>query len=220
MSHFLGPIHYLMMERVQSVSEREKALAARAIEVFGSGVAEAVESARAEHGYELPEAPLEEAVGGANIHEFLSEQVVRVEVSEAAVVRAVREAAGQEAEELIREVAYDHGRSVGESLKAGGRINGQAIQDLANGINLALLDGMPCDHATALTEQGPGRVVLRRSLDVHRPAWEAAGADVALMAEVLGRWSQGVLEGLNPDVKFNRTVHLDGAGWCEDEMLL
>jgi hypothetical protein len=183
-------------------------------------VAEAVESARAEHGYEPPEVPLEEAVGGANIHEFLSEQVHRVEASEAAVVRAILEASGQEAEELIKAAAYDHGRSVGESLKARGRILGEVLPDLANGLNLALLDGMPCDHATALAEQGPDRMVLRRSLAVHRPAWESAGADVALMAELLGRWSQGVLEGLSPDVKFNRTVHADGVGWCEDELNL
>ncbi len=220
MSHFLGPIHYLMMERVQSVSEREKALAARAIEAFGPKVAEAVEAARAEHGYEPPEGPLEEAVGGANIHEFLSEQVMRVEESEAAVVNAIRGAVGQEAEELIKEAAYDHGRSAGESLKAGGQIQGRGLQDLANGLNLALLDGMPCDHATSIAEEGPDRVVLRRSLEVHRPAWEAAGADVALMAELVGRWSQGVLEVLSPEVKFSRTVHFDGAGWCEDELLL
>jgi hypothetical protein len=209
-----------MMERVQRVADRERALVRRAVEAFGPEVSRAVEEARGAFGYEPPEGPLEEAVGGANIHEYLSEQVLRVEASEAAVVRAILETAGPEAEELAREVAYGHGRSVGESLLAGGRINGSGLEDLALGLNLALLDGMPCDQATVLADEGPGRLVLRRSLGVHREAWEGAGANVALMAELLGRWSAGVLEVLNPEATFNRSVETDGVGWCEDELVL
>ena len=220
MSHFLGPIHYLMMERVQSVSARERAMAAQAFEAFGPPMAEALDAARADYGYEPPEGPLEEAVGEANIHEYLSEQVRRVEESEAAVVRAILEAAGEEGARLIKEAAFEHGRTVGESLKAGRNLGGESVQDVANGLNMALLDGMPCDRATDLAEEADGRMVLRRSLGVHRSAWEAAGADVGLMAELNGLWSAGVAQALNPQAKLSRTVHLEGVGWCEDELHL
>lgn len=222
MSHFLGPIHYLMMERVASTHNRERALAERAVEAFGTPAAEALAAARERFGYSPPEGPLEEAVGGANIHEYLSEQVWRAEASEAAAVEAVRRSGGPGADELIGEAAYEHGRSTGGAIRSSGRLEGQdGVQEVVLGLNLALLDGMPCDHATAVEEQGSARVVLRRSLGVHREAWERAGADVGLMAELLGRWCSGLVEALNPRAKFQRTVHLDGGvGWCEDELTL
>jgi hypothetical protein len=210
-----------MMERIERVADREKSLAARAVETFGPEVAQAVEEARSKHGYTPPQGPLEEAVGGTNIHEFLCKQVYQVEASEAAVVEAIRKSVGSQADELLLSTAANHGRSSAKSLQAGSPDEEANLTDIASALYRALLDGMPCDQATRLIEETPEKVVFHRSLEVHRPAWEAVGADTAFMATLIGRWAEGFIKALNPRTRFQRTIHLEGeTAWCIDELTL
>jgi len=201
MSQVLGPIHYLMWNKIALAHGWEGACVAVVEAAWGEGRVADLLAGAAAHRWAPPPGELAELIGDASIHGWLQEAVNRVEQSFAATVAALL-AGGDGAESLLADASRAHGRTAAEGEGEGNNPLGRLTALLMQ----CYLDGMPCDQVSEVAEQTPSRLAVRRILEVHRPNWEGGGAPVATMVALQGVWSGGLATGVDPHIGHTREL--------------
>ena len=79
----------------------------------------------------------------------------------------------------------DKARAIETSLKA---------NELYKVITDSWLDGMPCDHAYLVIEQGEERITFRRNSCVHESYWKAVEGNIDDYYDLRNAWIKGLLE--------------------------
>jgi len=219
MSQVLGPIHYLMWNKIALAHGWEEACVAAAESAWGEGrVAELLAGAAA-HRWTPPPGELAELIGDQPIHGWLQEAVNRVEVSVAATAAALL-GGGNGAEAMLADASRGHGSEAAAATQQAGE-GGDTLGSLTALLMRCYLDGMPCDQVSEVAEQRPDRLVVRRILEVHRPNWEGGGAPVATMVALQGAWSGGLAAGVDPRITHTRDIQpVAGMLACNDTFTL
>ncbi len=219
MSQVLGPIHYLMWNKIALAHGWEGACLAAAEAAWGrQRVADLLPGAAA-HRWAPPQGELAELIGDASIHGWLQEAVNRVEESLAATVAALL-GGGAEAESLLAGASRAHGHETAAAASQDGE-DGPPLARLTGLLMSCYLDGMPCDQVSEVAEQGEARLVVRRILEVHRPNWERGGAPAATMVALQGAWSGGLAGGLDLRIAHTRELQpVAGMLACNDTFTL
>ncbi|MGK7346269.1 MAG: hypothetical protein ACNS63_10740 [Candidatus Nitrospinota bacterium M3_3B_026] len=211
MSAFLGPIHYWMFKKIQTLESRAFAIAS-ALEAAGRGGE--VKELSDEYGDRLEGQDLEAILGDNPIHQFLSGLIARVEVLESKLV----EAAGDDFGKAL-EAAGEHGEKTAQAALENAAAP-ENFEQMYQIINDYQLEGMPCDPGA---EVGMTNGVMRydHSTCNHLPNWRFTGVDVGRMCDITNAWLNGFIKGLNKDASFSveKTI-AKGAGSCRAELKL
>ncbi|MEE9543880.1 MAG: hypothetical protein V3V95_08875, partial [Thermodesulfobacteriota bacterium] len=177
MSAFLGPIHHWLFKKINLVEDRERKIVFAFSEKYGDDVETLAAANRSKYGEYYDETSLEELVGQAAIHEFLSMEIAKVETREAALLAALIDKYGDEAKTLALETAKEHGRAFGEGQTADADTDGVTADDVYKAVKNTFLDGMPCDHVVEVKENTETKLVETHTDCLHLNYWKSAGVD-------------------------------------------
>jgi flagellar hook-associated protein FlgK len=217
MSAFLGPIHHWLFKKINLVEDREKTVVSAFTQKHGTEVEGLAASNRDKYGAYYDGTSLEELVGEAAIHEFLSIEIAKVETREAALIGALIKKYGDEAKTLLMETAKEHGRAFGAAQTEGADTENATADDVHKAVKNTFLDGMPCDHVVETTENTTTKLVEKHTDCLHLGYWKTAGTDAVTMCEYLGSWINGVVTGLGVNAAHSRgTTIAKGDSHCED----
>lgn len=217
MSAFLGPIHHWLFKKINLVEDRERKLVYVFSEKYGAEVEELAAANRTKYGEYYDGTPLEELVGDAAIHEFLSMEIAKVETREAALIAALIAKYNDEAKALVFATAKEHGRAFGEGQTADADTEGVTADDVYKAVKNTFLDGMPCDHVVEVKDATETELVEMHTDCLHRAYWKTAGANEKTMCEYIGSWIDGIVTGLGVGATHSRGITLvKGDPHCED----
>lgn len=211
MSMFLGPIHYVMYERIKIVNNREKGIIKAAEEEWGAKAKDIITKASEKFGCTCQDTPLEEQIGNEPIHNWLSNLLDRVVVSESAVVAGIIGEFKDGGEKLIIKQAYDNARALSESLLAKKEGIKNDIVSLRNLLFTYMLEGMPCDHTSETINVTDNSFVIERDLLTNAENWLEGSAPTDFMIQLNSSWIKGFIEGFGSFSFERERVSKDGA---------
>jgi len=181
MSAFLGPIHYWMYNKIKVQQDIVNDIV-RLGEEAVPGLKEKLDSK-----YGISETrPLEEVIDQSNIHGWLQGNVTREEYKLADSITSILEAK-PEMIDKIREAFYNRGKGLSEAI---------SVEDASQAYKIisdSLLDGMPCDHANSVIEEGQEKVVWKRNLCVHSDYWQEVNGDIKIYYTLREHFIKGAL---------------------------
>ena len=200
MSMFLGPIHYIMFNKIKIAAGRSKAVISTFGKKYPTETGETVQAALPDGPVDFGNAPLDDILGDNPIHSFLQSLIDKVETSEAALVTALLYRFPDDGKELLLESFKSHGTETAKALEAE-----SAGQGIDNMLMQHYLEGMPCDQVSSYQTDGNGTMIVEHSECLHKPKWESAGAPFETMCELLDMWVEGFASVVKPGVKLERT---------------
>lgn len=213
MSMFLGPIHQWLYNKIQIGVGRATAIEEAFKTTFGADAEQIISDVDDKYPAFPLGIELEDIIGDAPIHGFLSGLIKMVESREAGLISAFINKFGEKAGETAIAASEEYGKKTGEEAKS----------SIAEGNNEALfkalydrqLDGMPCDQgAQPLFENG--KITIRQSECLHSINWQGAGAPLDIMCQVTGAWIKGFIKGASPSMSFNLEASvIAGASECQ-----
>ncbi len=218
MSAFLGPIHYIMFDRIKLVAARaqyvrqfvEEKMAPAQQEEFAAKIAPF---------WQLPEdADLEEQIGGTPIHAWLQTSMESVIQAEAALFAELCNR--PERENQIAARVREHGLRVGEALLTEDPEIGTNAKRLLQVIDHTVLGSMPCDRVSEVIAVSESSYIERRDLLFHAALIEKTACDVELWLRLQEAWMMGLVSAI-PGTKLVRAeVTVDGRRQFDDRLML
>ena len=215
MSAFLGPIHYIMFEKIKIAANRSHEV----IEVFknkhGKDAEETINAVLPEGPITFGETPLDEIIGNNPIHQFLQGLINEIETAEANLVTALLYRFPDDGKETLKEAFRVNGEKtakskIGDSSPAHLDLNG-----ISNFIGQTYLEGMPCDQVSAYNRSSENSLQVDHSECLHLSKWESVGAPVDVMCELLDEWVSGSASALNAGASLTRSSSIvKGAPSC------
>ena len=192
MSAFLGPIHFWLYNKIKIQNE----IVEEILDFADNGInPDFRENVYEKFGCEELK-PLDEVIDVSNIHGWLQERVSQVENK---LAYAVTELLKTEDESM--DAIKDIFKSKGAEVSTFG-INTE-LQEIYNGINDTLLDGMPCDHASSVIFGNDNEIIWKRNMCVHERYWNTSGGDVKVFYLLRDEFIEGLLS--ETDVKYEKT---------------
>lgn len=220
MSTFLGPIHYWLFNKIRYVEDREEALIQGFTERYGEDVKAIVSSVRERYGMPFDSSDLGELIGDSPIHFWLQEAIRRAETREAALLKGVIERYGEDAKGIAIQIAFEHGRKIGEKALQEGANRGDGTEAIYNLIHNSFLDGMPCDHVTEVETPSSNLLVERHIECLHKDYWDEVGISGEFMCSFLENWIKGLCAA-DPRIDHKRVRSIArGDSQCEDTFSL
>ncbi len=202
MSKYLAPIHSWLYNKIQ-ISE---ALESRLTSTLNISEAPFVRSLYSQVGPLLPEAPLEDLIDQGNIHGWLQN---RIHMTESRLAALITELVKQDPDAIgtLKAVWHSAGETLaaGTEAPAGAKEAYQQIQDL-------ILEGMPCDRVSQVTEAEEPAVVWLTTQCLHRQYFDAVGGDVAHYYTLREAFLNGYLAQLLPGASYTVTESPAGSG--------
>ena len=213
MSMFLGPIHYLMFNKIKIAADRSRHLVEAFAAKYPSETEETVKAALPDGLPDLEGKDLAEILGDNPIHQFLQSLIDKVETAEAGLTMAFLYRFPDDGREITLEAFRSHGAKTAEQVTGGQAGNGD-LNTLYNLLSQHYLEGMPCDVVSSYNPNGNNMEVLHTDC-VHKPKWESAGAPVELMCELMDAWVEGFARAVNPAFTLERKSAISkGADAC------
>lgn len=213
MSMFLGPIHYVMFDKIKTAAGRSRAVIDAFKNRFGVEAEETINATLPDGPVDFGDAKLEELLGDNPIHQFLQELIDRVETVEATLVTALLYRFPEESRELLSDAFRKHGEETAHKVANDGSEAG--LQTIANSLGQIYLEGMPCDQVSSFSLKGERSMQVDHTNCLHREKWETVGAPTEIMCELLDEWVLGFARGLNSGAKLERQASISkGADTC------
>lgn len=200
MSAFLGPIHYWLFNKIQIVEEREQLLKKAFAQNWPAEAEEISQKVEARYGPPYGEAALEEIIGDAPIHQWLSAAIEQTETREAAYLAYFLDKYGKQALETTQVAYQEHGYIVGQQAQEDPRVKAQDPQSFYMLLLNYLLDGMPCDHVTETKAQN-SQFEVKHVACLHEAYWKAGGAPFAAMCGLRALWVEAFARGVSEKVQ-------------------
>lgn len=171
MSLFLGPIHYMLYEKIKYQDELSNKLLEKAVDKTKKEINQKC--------FKLTDGKLEDIIDNQNIHEWLNNQVNNVENKFALIIEKLVE---EQKHNQIVDIMFQEGEKVSEGKKY------IDCTEVFNIINSYLLDGMPCDKGVAIISKEGNEIIFEYNKDVH-----LAFKDFAKYIEIRIEWIRGLL---------------------------
>jgi hypothetical protein len=201
MSLFLGKIHYWLFDKILWFEGLESDVINLAksenldVETLSKDINE-------KYGEKLPNKPLEDMIDTGNIHGWLQEKISSAEGRMAAWTSKILENdknAFSKLEKIYIEQGIKAGNEVNNSL---GKIDNAV--DIYNKINDYILDGMPCDRVNEVITSDENIVKWKRTICVHKSAWEKEGVNVNDFYNLRNLWIKSFVETINNEFKYTQ----------------
>lgn len=186
MSTFLGPIHFWLYHKIGNQESLTKAIADFARQQ--NWMANANKYTKV-----LP--PLESVIDEGNIHGWLQAQITDAETRYAGLVNELLSDDSGRLDALCS-VAFDFGKE--HMVKAADAAEVyKAFEDF-------FVNGMPCDHVNAVTDNRPERLSWEMTQDIHAQYWDNSAADYYTIRK---RVMDGMLFGTKFRIEMPDTAH-------------
>lgn len=185
MKEKLAPIHSIQHNRIRIQENLEEFL----IELFGLQDLdrESVETL----GERSTSEPLTEQIDHDNIHGWLESHLIANEKRMAILAKKIVETSDEDALNL----AYaEFGKRLGDSLKSD--IQFTDGKELYSSLNAILLDGMPCDKISVLTEASDDHIVWNNVKDIHGKYFEEQNLPKELFYTLRGAFMTSLVKSL------------------------
>ncbi|MGV8905601.1 MAG: hypothetical protein ACOH15_03270 [Acetobacterium sp.] len=179
MSKFLGPIHFLVYNKIQI----QQGLVQKILALNGDLIPNLGEELDRRYGVSEMR-PLEEVIDGGNIHGWLQSNVSQVEYKLAFSVKSLIEK-DPHILDKIESIFMEEGKATSVGIT-----NPPEAYKI---ISDSLLDGMPCDHANTVIEENDEKVVWRRNNCIHKNYWEEVGIDISIYYSLREAFLRGFL---------------------------
>ncbi len=221
MSMFLGPIHYIMFNKIKTAAGRSRAVVETFNKKYPNESEDTVKAALPEGLVDFGDTTLDELLGDNMIHTFLQGLIDQVETTEAKLVTALLYRFPEDGTELLKEAFKSHGAQTAKKAMASQNGAERNIDTALNILGEFYLEGMPCDQVSSFSSNSPGTMDVEHSDCLHRHKWENAGAPLETMCELLDKWIEGCVQEINPKIKLEReTAIVKGSTTCKSKMLL
>ena len=195
MSAFLGPIHYWLYNKILLQQEFVDSITDYAENKLGN--TDFKKTLDEKYG-EMDLRPLGEIINPSDIHGWLQERVQMVEKKFAySITELLKKDQGTllaDLEEIFYQIGKKKRAEVNEKY---GTNDSYQIEEIYKELQDLLLDGMPCDHATSISESTSDYILIKRHTCVHHEYWDAIGGDVSKYYQLRDAFTKGYLEELN-----------------------
>lgn len=186
MSAFLGPVHFMLYNKIQRQNELLNEIINTGEENhWVSGLADKLKEKCGEN----ETAPLETVIDENAIHNWLNNQVSIAESRMAFALKLIMEKDNSLLDK-VSDIYYSNG--------AAARLDYADIivaDELFNALNMCLLDGMPCDGGIIVESNDGSEIVWSINMQVHTPFYEAAGISSQIFLTLRDKWLQGFFAG-------------------------
>jgi len=184
MSAFLGPIHYLVYNKITLQEEFiQDIIKASNDNNWDTELEDKLANACGV----IDNRPLEEIIDGSNIHGWLQSRISVTEGRLSLAVTSLLKEDGNRKNSLLQ-LAFEFGKkhAIAEDASAS-----EAFQV----INDSLIDGMPCDRVNEVLEQGDTYILWQQTTCVHARYWENLGETTDIYYELRKKITEGMLSG-------------------------
>lgn len=196
MSAFLGKIHYWLYDKIK-LHEKLIEDVIKLAENKGINSEALLNDSYSKYGFPVT-GELENEIEHSNIHGWLQQRIKSVESRLAYVVtELLKNDVLTKAE--IADAFYKNGVNVMKEL---GSKNGSP-EELFNLIFDYMLEGMPCDRVSEVTESNETFITWETTIDIHKDYWDQVKGDVSNYYYFRDSWINGFLSGTG--YKYNRT---------------
>ena len=152
---------------------------------------------------------LEDEIEHTNIHGWLQERIASVESRLAYIVTELLNNNILKKED-IADVFNQNGADTMKKLG----VNEGSPEDFFNLIFDYMLEGMPCDRVSEITESNQHKIKWKTTTDLHKAYWGAASGDVNNYHYFRDSWTNGFLSASSAGYKYVRTE--DGINIIEE----
>ncbi len=186
MSAFLGPVHFMLYNKIQRQNELlNEIINASEENHWVNGIADQLKEKCGEN----ETAPLETVIDESAIHNWLNNQVSIAESRMAFALKLILEKDSSLIDK-VSEIFYSNG--------AASRLDYADIivaEELFNAVNMCLLDGMPCDGGITVESNDGSEIVWSINMQVHTPFYESEGLNSQIFLTLRDKWLQGFFAG-------------------------
>ena len=185
MSAFLGPIHFIMYEKIQLQNKLLDNIIIYGKEVGVNNISEEITNKYGEN----ETAPLESVIDHSAIHNWLNNQVIIVEKRMAYGVKLILDK-DKSYLTKIGEIFFAQGEE--KRLECADII---VVDELFKFLNMNLLDGMPCDGGVTVQNMDGSEVIWEVNLETHEPYYQESGLDIETFLYLRDMWLKGFFKG-------------------------
>ncbi len=193
MSAFLGPIHFIMYDKIQLQNQLLNQIILYAESIGIKDISKQLDEKCGVN----ETAPLESVIDQSAIHNWLNNQVVICERRLALALKLILEK-DKSSLEKIGEIFYSQGEE--KRLECAEVI---VVDELFKVLNLTLLDGMPCDAGINVQNMDGSEVMWEVNLDTHEPYYKEISTDVDNFLFLRDKWLQGFFAD-NSNIEYTR----------------
>lgn len=176
MSRFLGPIHYWLHNKITFLESVERTIE-NTLEQEGLAL-ESIKSWDEKYGAPNPTEDLETVIDQGNIHGWLQRRIGFAETRFAGKISTLKAIHGDLAPQLALNVFAKEGKEAAASMIEAQAWDG-SLQGAHKLLNNFVLEGMPCDQASAITQNDPNALVWQGNRCLHSQYWHAVDGDVS-----------------------------------------
>lgn len=196
MSRFLGPIHYVVFNRIKTFEDLEKNIIDKIIESCDADISTLVNQVYEEYGKPLGDEPLEELIDTDNIHGWLQNRIDVAESRHAALISNILSVYGDKAFHVMKSCYERQGAEAG--LKAKEAQDMTTAPALYQGVYNYILDGMPCDQVNEVIINEENHVKWQVRNCLHRKYWKDEDENLNLFYQLREAWMTQFVSNANP----------------------
>lgn len=186
MSAFLGPIHFMMYNKIQKQNDLLDEIIAY---MQDNNIIPDLSSKLKEKYGENEREELESVIDLNAIHSWLNNQVNIAESRLAYTVKLIIEK-DKSLMDKMGELFYSNGME--KRLECAEII---VVEELFKMLNITLLDGMPCDGGIIIQNDDGSEIMWEVNLEVHKPYYDKEKIDVEYFFNLRDKWLQGFFAG-------------------------
>ena len=199
MSLYLGKIHYWLFNKIVWFKDLE-------IEFLNLGKEKGINTEELlieitkKYGERVENKPLEEIIDSSNIHGWLDSKIKVSENRLAEIISFLK--LNSVSDKLIKEVFINAGRKAAiEDIE---KRSLDTAEEIFNGLNDYILDGMPCDRVNEVVEASENKVIWRRNVCVHKEMWSKENLDSDYFYEIRDEFIKAFVTIVSPNFIYKR----------------
>ena len=197
MSLYLGKIHYWLFNKIVWFKDLEldfiKLADKKEIDLKNI-----LEEITKNYGERVSNEPLEEIIDTSNIHGWLQDKII---VSESRLSELISYLKNNNVnDEEIKLVFKNAGRKAA-ILDLENRYL-ETAEDIFNGLNDYVLDGMPCDRVNEVLEASEESVLWKRRVCVHKEIWTKENLNADYFYEIRDEFIKEFVSKVNPSFEY------------------
>ena len=186
MSAFLGPIHFMMYNKIQKQNDLLDEVIAY---MQDNNIITDLSSKLKEKYGENEREALESVIDQNAIHSWLNNQVNIAESRLAYALKLILEK-DKVLLEKVADIFYSNG--LNNRLECADII---VVEELFKILQINLLDGMPCDGGIIIQNDDGSEIMWEVNLEVHKPYYDNENIDVEHFFAMRDKWLQGFFAG-------------------------
>ena len=196
MSAFLGKIHYWLYDKIKLHEKLIEAVIELA-EKKGYNSEVLLSESYSKYGFSVT-GSLENEIDHSNIHGWLQQRIISVESRLAYVVTEILKNNVVTKDE-IADAFYKNGANIMKELG----VTEGSPEEFFNLIFDYMLEGMPCDRVSEVSESSETLISWKATIDIHKDYWNQVQGDVKNYYYFRDSWINGFLS--DTGYKYTRT---------------